>query len=226
MLNHRNYALVSSLLFLVIPVLVLLVAGCGKKPVPPEDPPKIVAGERFFPMHDGDIWNYTTGVIRKVDGDTTIGGYPCKRVLQASVTSQAWSITSERFAQHLLDGSIEFMPPLAIPLDLQKGTPHEFNSLGINHDAVPGSNDPLQVDSVRTMGTLSFDGYVTRTINNVDLDSCIKLDYDYVDSVYFADDTVEPFSSQYSEYYARGIGLIDDGDIQLLQATIDGETKP
>jgi hypothetical protein len=212
---------------IVAALLIFLISSCGKGPDGPGDHPKIVGGERYFPMADGDTWFYNSAaVIREVDGDTTINGYVCKKVLQGTVTAQAWSITSERFAQHLLEETYIFDPPLEIPLDLEKGTPHEFNSLGINSAAIPGSQDPVQVDSVRTIGKLSFDGYVTKTINQVDLDSCIKLDYDYTDHVYYADGDSILFPNQYSEYYARNIGLIDDGDIVLDQARIDGVMVP
>jgi hypothetical protein len=221
---HKSPRLALSLvLIIIVSVFGCSLTGCGEGPVEEEPAQKIVGGERYFPMADGNIWYYNSAnVIREVDGDTTINGVVCKKVLQGILTFQAWSLNEERFAQHLLERTFSFEPPLEIPLDLQKGAPHEFNSLGI----VDPSYNPDDIDSVRTIGSLSFDGYVTRTVNQVDLDSCIKLDYDYTDQVYFGDGISENFETQYSEYYARGIGLISDGEIELDQALIDGVMVP
>lgn len=219
--NLYGFAILSFTLGLLLFGSIL--TGCGDDPVEPEDPPQIVNGEEYFPMADGDTWYYNSAnVIRQVDGDTTINGSVCKKVLQGNFTHQAWSLTSERFAQHLLERTFVFDPPLEIPLDLVKGEPHEFNSLGIVDD----SYNPEAIDSVRTIGTLTFDGYITRMVNQVDLDSCIKLDYDYTDYVYFSDGVSITVPTQYTEYYARGIGLIDDGDLGLDQAQINGEWVP
>ncbi len=219
-LIRKSFLFLCASLPLIAP---LVITGCGDDP--PEPPPKskIIAGERYFPMHDGDIWYYNSAnTIRMVDGDTTINGYNCKRVMEGIITTQAWSLTSERFAQHLLDRTVSFDPPLQIPLDLMEGEPHGFSSLGL----VDPANNPGNIDSIRTFGEITFAGYVTRRINNVDLDSCIKIDYDYIDSVWFSDAEPIGAASQYSEFYARGIGLIDDGDLLLDQAKINGVMLP
>jgi len=223
MTNRPLNAMLSTLSISLPFIFPLLMTGCSDPPPKPPEKEKIVNGRSYFPMNDGDTWFYNSAdVIRTVDGDTTINGYVCRKVLQGNKTAQAWSLTDERFAQHLLERSFSFDPPLEIPLDLEKGMPHEFNSLGI----VDPSYNPDEIDSVRTIGTLAFDGYVTRTLNHVDLDSCIKIDYDYTDHVYFSDGVSITAPTQYSEYYARGIGLIDDGDIVLDQARINGVTLP
>jgi hypothetical protein len=213
--------------FVAIFVVSAWLFGCGGGPVDPPPEVKIVNGEAYFPMHDGDVWNYTqytppfTQITRHVDGDTTVNGVLCKRILKGPDTDQAWSLTAQRFAQHLFEGYLWFDPPLNIPLDMVKGKPVQFSSLGRISDAFQSD-----ADSIRTAGSLSFDGYITRTVNEVSLDSCLKFDYDYIDKVYLKNGTVIEDTSRYSEIWARGIGMIDDGDLILDMAIINGIQVP
>ncbi len=203
-------------------LLLLILSGCNDKPPKPEEKVRIVNGTEYFPMNDGDTWYYNSGIfIRKVDGDTVIDGQTCKRVLLATETDQAWSLTSERFAVHLLDGYMWVDPPLDIPLDLVKDEPHNFSSLGLITEGFVSD-----ADSFRIFGTLTFAGYVTRTIGQVDLDSCLQLDYSSITKIYFKNGDVIDDVADYTEFYARGIGMIYDGTWGLDAALINGVQLP
>ncbi len=207
--------------FLAILAVVAYIVGCSD-PVEPEKKVEMVDAAAYFPMHNGDTWFYNSGnIIRKVDGDTTVNGVLCKRVFKGVETDQAWTLDSQSFAQHLFDGFLWFDPPLQIPLNMVKGTPLQFSSLGRISDAFVSD-----ADSIRSFGTLSFDGYITRTLNQVTLDSCFKLDYNYVSKVYLKNGTVAEDTTVYSEIWAKGIGMIDDGDLFLNLAIIDGIETP
>ncbi len=196
--------------------------GCDDGPVEPADKVKMVNAQAYFPMNNNDTWFYNnSSITRRIDGDTTVNGYLCKRLLKGPDTDQAWSLTAQRFAQHLFEGYLWFDPPLTIPLDMVKGTPVQFSALGRISDAFQSD-----ADSIRSAGSLAFDGYVTRTVNQVDLDSCFKLDYAYIDKIYLKNGTVIEDTSSYSEIWARGIGLIDDGDLKLDRAIINGVEVP
>lgn len=219
----NRWSLFSLPLFSTAGVALLwLAAGCNDKSVPPTKPVQIVNGESYFPMHDGDIWYYNSGnFIYQVDGDTTIDGVVCKRVLKGGETDQAWTVNSQRFAVHLLEGFMWLEPPLDIPLNLVKSEPHQFSSRGLVAEGFVSD-----ADSFRMSGTLTFGGYVKRTINLVELDSCIQLDYVSKTRIYFKNGTTLDDDAAYSEYYARGIGLIYNGDIGLDEAIINGVHLP
>jgi hypothetical protein len=208
---------------LLLAVLALAIIGCScSGGTDPEPKVTIVNGPAYFPMSDNDTWYYnSSSIIRKIDGDTTVNGVVCKRVFKGNETDQAWSITAERFAQHLLEGFLWFDPPLQIPLNMVKGDPVQFSSLGL-----VAAGFVSDADSFRTFGKITFDGYATRTLNQVDLDSCLKLDYDYVTKVYFKNGSVLDDSTKYTEYWAKGIGLLDDGDLHLDRAIINGVELP
>lgn len=207
--------------FLTIFAAVAIFVGCSD-PVEPEVKVVMVNAASYFPMGNGDTWYYNSGnTIRKVDGDTTVNGVLCKRILKGPDTDQAWSINAQTFSQHLFDGFLWFDPPLQIPLNMTKGTPFQFSSLGLVSDAFTSD-----ADSIRSYGALSFDGYITRKVNNVDLDSCFKLDYDYISKVYLKSGTVIEDTSRYSEIWAKGIGMVFDGDIALDLANINGVDTP
>ncbi len=201
---------------------ILSLTSCEDKPPKPPDKVRIVNGTDYFPMNDGDTWYYNSGnFVRKVDGDTVIDGQTCKRVLLATETDQAWSLTAERFAVHLLLGYMWVDPPLDIPLNLVKDEPHSFNSLGLITEGFVSD-----ADSFRIFGTLTFAGYVTRTISQVDLDSCLQLDYISTTKIYFKNGNVIDDVAEYSEFYARGIGMIYDGTWGLDAALINGVQLP
>lgn len=207
--------------FLVLFVIIAALVACSD-PVDPEDPVVIIDGPAYFPMHDGDTWHYnSSNFIRKVDGDTTVNGISCKRVFLGIETDQAWKVDSERFTQHLFEGYLWFDPPLEIPFNLEKGKPFSFSSLGRISEAFESD-----ADSIRTAGTLLFDGYVTHVVSRVTLDSCLKLDYHYIDKIYLKNGTVVEDTSSYTEIWAKGIGMVDDGDWFLDMAIINGVEFP
>lgn len=206
--------------FAVILSVVAFFYGCSD-PVQPDDPVTIIDGPAYFPMHDGDTWYYNSSIIRKVDGDTTVNGIQCKRVFLGTETDQAWTVDSQGFAQHLFEGYLWFDPPLRIPFNMKKGVPFNFSSLGRISDAFESD-----ADSIRTAGSLHFDGYVSRVRNNVTLDSCLKFDYSYIDKIYKKNGTVIEDTSSYSEVWAKGIGMIEDGDWFLDLAVINGVELP
>lgn len=208
--------------FFAIFVAATILLSCGHGPNDPEPKIEMVNAMAYFPVHDGDTWFYNSGnIIRKIDGDTTVNGAQCKRVFKGNETDQAWSLSAQRFEQHLFDGFLWFEPPLQIPLNMVKGTPFQFSSLGRISDAFTSD-----ADSIRSYGALAFDGYISRTLNHVTLDSCFKLDYDYVSKIYLKDGSVVEDTSRYSEVWARGIGMIDDGDLFLDLAIINGIEIP
>lgn len=221
---HKGKVHLYSVL-LPISLALVMMAGCSRKGSDPNEVIRIIDGEAYFPMADGDTWYYNSGnFIRKVDGDTTVNGYSCKRILLGGETDQAWSLTGERFAQHLLDqGCWWFDPPLQIPLDLVKDVAYEFTAKGL---LAEGCVSTAGVDSLVVSGKLTFAGYFSKEVNRVTLDGCLRIDYDYTTTVYFSPGSSETFPVKYSEYYAKGIGMIDDGDWVLNVALINGVLVP
>ncbi len=161
-------------------------------------------GADFFPFADGDIWYYTTSshdtIVRTVSGDTTINGLVCKRVLENDTTAEAWSIDSTGFYVHLLDKILWFDPPLKIPFDLAYDEPFNYSSL-----VYWTQNDTLYQSDIS--GILKFKGYMTFTVNAGRFDSTIQLSY---------------ITEGYSEYYARGVGLLYNGVYALDSAYVGG----
>ncbi len=183
---------------------------------------KITNGMEYFPIQEGDFWSYNNGEIQRlISGDTIINGDTCVRVLQGGYTEEAWSLTEERFAQHLLLGStvnLWFEPPLPISLNLEKDKPHDINStarfVGISQDIASFA------------GTITFKGYESVEVSDVMLDSCLKLHYEIVVTFF---DTQAADTSIYDEYYARGIGLVvspDEEPMYLDSAVINGVKLP
>ncbi len=168
-------------------------------------------GPDYFPLADGDTWYYTNAssdqIIREVSGDTVINGYQCKRILHNGQTAEAWSIItagdSAGFYFHMLTDvyHYQFDPPLVIPFDLAYDEPYNYSST-----ATWVQNDTLWTANIS--GTLKFKGYVT---------------YDTPTGIHF-DDVIKFFyiPDGYSEYYARGVGLVDNEDIVLDSAFVGG----
>lgn len=220
--SRRGGRLRQIIAMLLLGLVLGIVAGCNDKPTDNNKPVKITDGTAYFPMHDGDIWYYNSfNTIIRVEGDTAVNGFACKRVFLGNEVDQAWSLTQQRFAQHLIAGCWWFDPPLDIPLDLEKGKAYSFSSLGRVLETCESD-----ADSMRSIGTLTFDGYVSEEVNNTTVDSCLKLDYDYVTTVYYKDGRTESIPSEYFELWGKEIGLIYNGDIFLDLAIIDGDTIP
>jgi hypothetical protein len=160
--------------------------------------------DEYFPMAPGDIWYYTNAsmetVVRTVGGDTTINGRSCTRILHNDTTYEAWSKDSTGFYVYLLDEILRFEPPLVIPFDLIIEESHDYNS-----EVFVGST------SVGfATGTLKFKGYVSHTVPAGTFDNAMRLYY---------------IPDAYSEFYARGVGLLDNGDLVLDSAVIGGKHR-
>jgi hypothetical protein len=181
---------------------------------------------RYFPVQQGNKWFYNNGQYSRVlNGDTTIAGVLCQRLLENGKTEEAWTLTSERFAQHLLIKFLWFDPPLQIPLNLEKDKPFQTSALG---RIAPGWEGPI--DSVRFEGTVTFAGYFQKEVADVATDSCIDLHYIIKSTVYNHSGVADTSTSIYDEYYARGIGLIlwtdPDEPRYLDSAIINGIKVP
>jgi len=211
-----------SALFLIV---LITACGCSNKATNPQ-PVTIKEGMRYFPVQPGNKWFYNNGQYSRVlSGDTTISGTLCQRLLQNGETEEAWTLTSARFAQHLLAGFLWFDPPLQIPLNLEKDKPFQTSALG---RIVPGSDIP--VDSARFEGTLTFTGYFQKEVADIMTDSCIGLHYIIKSTIYNHSAAADTSTDIYDEYYARGIGLIlwtDPEEPRYLDsAIIDGIKVP
>jgi hypothetical protein len=179
---------------------------------------------RYFPVQQGNKWFYNNGQYSRVlSGDTTIAGTLCQRLLQNGETEEAWTLTSARFAQHLLAGFLWFDPPLQIPFNLEKDKPHETTALG---RIAPGFTS--NIDSARFTGTLTFTGYSQKDVADVTVDSCIGLHYIIKSTIYYHSAAADTSTDIYDEYYARGIGLVlltDPNDTRYLDSAIINGAK-
>jgi hypothetical protein len=190
----------------------LVVLSCNDDGVEPEDPVKITDPLSFFPITEGNLWSYNNGVvIREIDGDTTINGITCSRLLRGGETAEALTIDAGGFYQHLLDGAIWFDPPLPIPFSLEKDEPYEVFSIGREL-----GEDTTAIGSFS--GTLTFKGYVSRTVVDHDYDSLVYLDYKM--TIYNFADSVS-LQTNFDEFYARNIGLVLSRDIESNGAATD-----
>lgn len=165
-------------------------------------------GADYFPMANGDTWYYTDSlmqsVVREVSGDTIIESISCKRILQNGETTEAWSVDSSGFHVHLLDKILWFEPPLKIPFDLAYDAPYYYQSevFWYSGDTLFQAEEPIS-------GNLKFKGYVTydTPITGIHFDDVIKFFY---------------IPDGYYEYYARGVGLLDNEDLVLDSAFVGG----
>lgn len=164
----------------------------------------MINGDEYFPMAEGDTWYYTDAahnkIVRVVSGDTTINSLPCKRILENDTTAEAWSKDSTGMYVHLLDKILWFDPPLKIPFDLVYDVPYNYNSI-----VYWTVNDTLYQSDIT--GILKFKGYLTFTVGAGRFDSTIQLSY---------------VTDGYSEYYAKGVGLLYNEDYALDSAYVGG----
>lgn len=165
-------------------------------------------GTEYFPMAEGDTWYYTWAdsaktIKREVSGDTIINTITCARILENDTTAQAWSKDVNGFYVHLLVGQFKFRfdPALAIPFNMEEGLAYNYASNIYFQD---------QAEQYIASGSLDFMGYVTDTVPAGIFSDVIKL--------YYQPDG-EP---SYYEYYARGVGLLDNEDYILDSAYIGG----
>ncbi len=206
---------------LLVTLLAISFVSCNKdKGTDPDPYAEITLTEDYFPMEDGDIWFYTfegnKRVIRHIDGDTMIVNDTAKRVrdsvyfntlLLSDSTKQVWSKDNSQFNLHIIDAVILPQPKLYIPFGLTKGQSHYYNSLiyFIINDSLIGGDE-------RLVGKLTNLGGISKTVPAGAFTDVIVLHYD--DSL--------PSVGSYNEYYAPGVGLIDNGDLVLDSAHIGG----
>lgn len=164
-------------------------------------------GENYLPIGEGDKWFYRDKnllpVTREISGDTLINAALCKRILHNGQTAEAWSVDSSGFRIHLLtdDFHYQFDPALTIPFEMVYDAPYPYTST-----ATWWENDTLW--SVEISGTLKFRGFKTyETPTGIQFDDVIQLYY---------------IPDGYSEYYARGVGLLDNEDFVLDSAYVGG----
>ncbi len=186
-------------------VMMLILAGCSSNE--PTPAPRITEGVKYFPVADGDTWFFTSAgstiIKRIISGDTTINGVVCKKVVDEGITTEAWTVDSEGFKTHLLQSIYRFDPPLLIPFNLEQGKPFKYKTtVYFTLSGVPYYAE----DS----GHIEFLGYVTREVKAGIFSSVLKLHYTP------ANDTA------YDEFYAKGVGLIDNGYYFLDSALIGG----
>lgn len=226
------------LIAVVAALFLLVVYGCGS-----EDTVKILRTDPgdglpdavdYFHLDDGDVWYYTytneSGeswqVVREVAPDITIEGTPtgdCTGIKENGGFFECWSLDSYSFKQHFLGVRISpqvtevlsVEPALEIPLDLRSDRPHFYSSV-----ATDIRNPQITFD---IEGFLIFDGYSTHTVSAGTFENCMTLLYTPVDAN-GKPDTDSP--DAYREYYAPGVGLIDNGDIVLDSAIVNGIRYP
>jgi hypothetical protein len=198
----------------------VLIIGCSDKPIPPITAEKIVEPLRYFPIEDGNTWFYNNDeVVRKLEGILIFDDIDCLRLTKNGETDEAWTLTEDRFAQHILAGTYWFDPPLEIPFSLEKDKPFRLVSK-------PHYLEGDTIELAWLSATLTFKGYETREIGDIQVDSCIQIAYSTYEFVVDQGDTIKGSTDNYSEYYGRGIGLIDNGSLILDSAIIDGVKVP
>lgn len=196
--------------FLIVAVLTIAVTitGCSG-----DDPLQFMKwAETFFPMEVGDKWYYTFAdtlpISRQVFEEIDLNGYRCMPIYdEGSFREECWRIDSVGFWVHQLARVYYPDPPLVIPFNMRSDDPHRFDSFAA-HIGNPNLSFPIK-------GYLTFEGYVTKTVPAGTFKSCLKLRYDV------EGDGDNPGYTYY-EYYAPGVGLLDNGDIVLDSAEVGG----
>lgn len=213
-------ALLSLMLILIIIALIMAACSDDDKPNNPQ-PTGLGIDSTYFPIGEGDSWYYTSSdtmqIVRAISGDTVIVATGTlvifgdsievtdtgKKVLENGVTAQAWSRDSIAFYIHLIGDIYRPNPPLPIPYELELNVPFEYWTRFIWTE---NSTEYFQDDS----GTTVYRGDVQRTVPAGLFDSVIQITYNPAGQ------------SSYDEYYARNVGLLDDGDYILDSAFVGG----
>jgi hypothetical protein len=168
--------------------------------------------EEFFPMEVGDTWYYTEDDFwfakRWVGEKILFEGDSCYPVYKKTVPEiipdtleQCLTIDSTGVYIHYLASQFKFDPPLKIPFDLASDNPHVYDATGVDIED-PGTTLHIQ-------GQIEYRGVVQKTVPAGTFDETIELYYN---------DSAE----KYTEFYARGVGLLDDGSIVLDSAIVGG----
>jgi hypothetical protein len=185
--------------------------ACGDNGTDPDDngTKDIAISENYFPFETGDIWYYTfkgrIDIVRTVADDTTIAARQCTKIRDNDTTTEAWSKDTSGFHIHLLDEVIRFQPPLEIPFGLRKG--QSFDFYAVVYITIGGN---LYEDE--TSGTLINRGGIVKEVPAGRFEDVLKIHY--IQEL--------PQQLEYDEYYAPGVGLIDNGDLILDSAFIGG----
>jgi hypothetical protein len=186
-------------------ILLLLLAACSSNE--PSEPVKIIDAAQYFPIADGDAWFYKTSgsaqIKRIISGDTTIGDAVCKRVAEEGITTEAWAVDSAGFYIYLLSTRYRFDPPLQIPFSLEQGKPYIYQTTAYWTE----SGTPYYAE---VSGSVEFVGYVEKEVPAGRFSKVVKLHYE--------SEGEEP----YDEYYAKNVGLLDNGEYILDSAYIGG----
>jgi len=190
--------------------LVIAITGCTG-----DDPIQFMKwAETFFPMEVGDTWYYTfygpddtIQIKREVKDEFDLDGVMCMPVLEDGVLEECWRIDSSGFWVHLLSFQYYPDPPLLIPFNMRSDEPYRFDS----HAGLRGN--PSAGFDIK--GYLTFEGYVTKSVPAGTFKNCLKLRYDVEGDEYNPGYT-------YFEYYAPGVGLLDNGDVVLDSAEVGG----
>ena len=191
-----------------------LLAGCSSSSNGPDNNPEFTAA--YFPVSDGDTWFYTNSesekIERRIDGDTVINGVTCIRVIENGSTAEAWRLIesgdSAGFYVHMLaiptnEGDIQpyFVPPLRIPLNMEVDEEYNYDS-----DAFYEQGGTAYTFTIT--GTLIFEGFADKTVPAGSFGDVARIYYE---------------TDDYYEYYAEGVGLLDNEDYVLDSAHINGE---
>ena len=196
---------------LIMAATLIILAGCGG-----DDSVQILKNaDNYFPMEPGDTWYYTYyapedtfPIVRQIANDTVLISDSCFPVLEDGDIAQCWTKDSIGLHINYMLFHYKVQPPLLIPFSQRSDEPYAYNSNAIH------ISNPDNV--IKIQGTLTFGGYVNKTVPAGTFKNCIKLRYDEAGD----------YSETYYEYYASGVGLLDDGNRVLDSAFIDGVKYP
>ncbi len=194
-------------------ILAVILIGCSSSNGPDNVP---VFDASYFPHADGDTWYYTavdeTKITRVVDGDTTINGLDCIKILENGATTEAWSIIESGDSAGFYVNMLTFLygadiihpyfdPPLRIPFKMAMDEEYNYNS-----DAYYTLNSQMYTFNVS--GKLIFKGFIEKSVPAGDFKDVARIYYE---------------TDDYYEYYAEGVGLLDNEDYVLDSAFIGGK---
>jgi hypothetical protein len=194
---------------LIIIIATLNLAGCSSsdKSIDPSVQAEKITAE-YFPMANGDTWYYSSSaeplMIWSVSGDTLINGVTCKKIMQdLNHYYMACRIDSEGYKIYFRDG-LSFNPPFVIGFNWEKGK--QYN-VSVGFHAKYGGTEMHDTISI----PMEFVGYCSKTVHAGSFNNVVKMHYITCD-----------LFDEYYEYYAKGIGLLDEEDYALDSAFIGG----
>jgi hypothetical protein len=203
----------QSMKVLSLIILALVLVGCSSSNGPENTP---VFNASYFPHADGDTWYYTASnsekITRVVDGDTVINGLDCIRILENGEIAEAWSIIESGDSAGFYVNMLTFVynsevihpyfdPPLRIPFNMKADDEYTYDSDGYY---TSGGN----VYTFTAAGTLKFEGFIEKDVPAGNFKDVARIYY---------------VTDNYNEYYAKGVGLLDNEDYVLDSAFIGGK---